>query len=230
MFSHFDLTYFLISMVVIVFAIGFHEFAHAKFADLAGDPTPRMMGRVTLNPLAHLDPIGTIMLVITSIAGIGIGWGKPVLVRPDKMRNPRWDHFLSVAAGPLSNLLQAAVYALILRLMMVANGAAAASVGAFLGHDLNNIFVIFLFTGVLINLSLFAFNLIPLGPLDGHWLVGAFLPEPARIRWYQFNRGIGGILFLILVFIPAASGFDLLGMFVGRIVLPLFRLLTGIHL
>ena len=186
---------FIISLTVIILALSFHEYGHAKFADLAGDPTPRYYGRVTLNPLAHLDPVGTIMIILSSLAGFGIGWGKPVLVDPRKMRNPRWDHFASVAAGPMMNLLQAGVYAILWRLMIMNTG----SIGSIIdGGPL----MIFLFLGVVINMSLFFFNLIPLGPLDGHWLVGASLPERLRIRWYQFNRSIGGVFFIILILLP----------------------------
>lgn len=189
-----DFNIVLISLVVVLFALSFHEFAHAWVADAAGDPTPRMMGRVTLNPLKHLDPLGTIMIVISSLAGFGIGWGKPVMVNPSKMRNPRWDHFMSVAAGPLSNLVQAGVYGVALRLLVpnVANAT---------GEPPTYLFT-FLFLGVLINVSLAVFNLIPIGPLDGHWLVGAFLPAEMRMKWYRFNHGPGMIIFLILVIIP----------------------------
>ncbi|MBI3721088.1 MAG: site-2 protease family protein, partial [Fimbriimonas ginsengisoli] len=141
----FDINVFVLQLVVILMGLSLHEFSHAYFADLAGDPTPRMMGRVTLNPLKHLDPIGTIMLIFTSLSGIGFGWGKPVMVDPRRMRNPRWDHFISVAAGPASNLLQAVVYAGVLRL----TGAPG-----YLG--------VFLLFGVYINLGLAVFNLVPL--------------------------------------------------------------------
>lgn len=188
-----DPTTAIVVIVVLIIAITIHEFSHAKFADLAGDPTPRYYGRVTLNPLKHLDPFGTIMMVVTVVNGFGIGWGRPVLVDPRKMRNPRWDHFISVAAGPLSNLLQAAIYAIFFRflaksgqLVLVENGPS----------DPLTTFVMY---GVLVNISLFLFNLLPIGPLDGHWLVGAFLPDRLRDKWYLWNRTTGTILMLVLV-------------------------------
>ncbi len=186
---------FFIILVVILLSLSIHEFAHAKLADAAGDPTPRIYGRVTLNPLAHLDPVGTIMIVLSSISGFGIGWGKPVPVNPSRMRNPRWDHFVSVAAGPLSNLILAAIAAIILRLLM---NSGAIGQGVLLGAG-GQPLVMFLVLMVLINLSLCFFNLIPLGPLDGHWLVGAFLPETTRIKWYMWNRTAGGLLLLMIV-------------------------------
>src|SRR5688500_10381483 len=91
----------LAAAIVILFAIGLHEYCHAKFADMAGDPTPRYYGRVTLNLFNHFDPLGTIMIIVTMLSGFGIGWGKPVPMDPSKMRNPRWDHFVAVLAGPL---------------------------------------------------------------------------------------------------------------------------------
>jgi Zn-dependent protease len=154
------------------------------------------------------------------LAGIGIGWGRPVMVRPDRMRNPRWDHFVSVLAGPVSNLAQAVLYGAILRVMI--------STGLFNGNLASaGIFAIFLYAGVVVNVGMFVFNLIPLGPLDGHWLVGAFLPDAVRVQWYQFNRGIGSYIFLFLVLMPAGSPFDLLGKFFYPIVRAVMRLVLG---
>ncbi|HSI73993.1 MAG TPA: site-2 protease family protein, partial [Fimbriimonas sp.] len=147
-----------------------------------------------------------------------IGWGKPVMVRPDKMRNPRWDHFVSVLAGPAMNFLQAVGYAFLLRLL--------ATAGLFNGGNLAFLYL-FLLLGVAINVSLMLFNLIPIGPLDGHWLVGAFMPEPMQLRWYQFNRGIGSIVFLLLVLIPRGSEFDILGRYFGPFVMRVTAFFLG---
>lgn len=209
----FDPQLFIISITVILLSLAVHEYAHAKFADLAGDPTPRYFGRVTMNPLNHLDPIGTIMIILSSLAGFGIGWGKPVPMDPRKMRNPRWDHFVAVAAGPLSNLLQACVYAIVLRLMILAGSTSGNLLDMYSGAA--GAVATFLVMGVFINLGLFFFNLIPLGPLDGHWLVGTFLPEPQRTKWYQFNRTIGGFIFIILILMK--GDFDI----IGRVMMPL---------
>src|SRR6185369_12295804 len=130
-------------------------------ADLAGDPTPRIYGRVTLNPIAHLDPAGTIMIVLSSISGFGIGWGKPVPMNPTRMKNPRWDHFVAVAAGPLSNLIQAGVYAVILRLAMAKGDVTVQGVLAAVNREPASVLTIVLSMGVLVNLGLCFFNLIP---------------------------------------------------------------------
>jgi Zn-dependent protease len=203
-----DPAQFLGLIVIILLALSIHEYAHAKFADMAGDPTPRIFGRVTLNPLSHLDPIGTMMIVLSSLAGFGIGWGKPVPMDPRRMNNPRWDHFVAVAAGPLSNLLQAVLWAFPARL-------------------LDGEFQQFASMGVSINVSLMIFNLIPLGPLDGHWLVGALLPEQARAKWYLFNRQAGGMLLLGILAIGWFTPINIIGGILGPIVMAITRALDG---
>lgn len=215
---------FVLRIAVILVALALHEFGHAKLADAAGDPTPRMMGRVTLNPLVHLDPMGTIMIIFTAIAGFGIGWGKPVMVRTDKMRNPRWDHFWSVLAGPLMNLLQAAAYAIILRLYM--GPTSEYSVLEMLNS--NNYLLATLVFGVLVNLSLCFFNLIPLGPLDGHWLLGTFMNERNRVAWYIWNRSTGTFLLFGILILGWFTKFDIIGMVLMPIVISVFRFLTGL--
>lgn len=206
-------------LVVILLSLAIHEFAHAKLADLAGDPTPRIFGRVTLNPIAHLDPAGTLMILLSTLSGFGIGWGKPVPVNPLRMKNPRWDHFVSVAGGPLSNLFLAALSALVLRFFVLSSGTIT---------DVPEAARLFLGLMVQVNLALCFFNLIPLGPLDGHWLVGSFLSDQARMKWYMWNRTVGGFVLLIIVFggqlIPQLN---LLGKILRPVVETLFRFLTG---
>lgn len=205
----------LVIAIVIFFAIGLHEYAHCKAADIAGDPTPAFHGRVTLNLTKHFEPLGTLMILITSITGYGIGWGKPAPIDPRKMNNPRWDTFVAVAAGPLSNVIQAGIYAIFLRFAMIG--------GAF-GPNLQSKLLWF---GVMINLSLCFFNLIPLGPLDGHWLVGQSLPERPRYYWYRFNRTYGGMILLGVILVGQASGFSLVRLIAGPPVEGTFKFLTG---
>lgn len=172
------------SLIVIFLAIGIHEYCHAKFADMAGDPTPRIHGRVTLNLFNHFDPIGALFIVMTVMIGFGIGWGRPVPMDPSRMRNPRWDHFAAVAAGPISNLVQAVVYALLLQIVF-ATGLAREP------------FILMLVSmGIIINLALFMFNLLPIGPLDGMWIVGTFLPDDWRDKWVFWNLRTGMFVFL----------------------------------
>jgi len=158
----------LVSILLILFvSVSIHEFAHAWSASELGDNTARSMGRLTLNPLAHLDPVGTLMMVFTAISGWGIGWGKPVPVNPYNLRgNRRVSMGLTAVAGPSSNLILATLAAIPLRL----------------GLPLPDLLLSFLFFMVLINVSLMLFNLIPLPPLDGFSVVQGILAT-FRTRW-----------------------------------------------
>ena len=208
----------LAQILVLFFGIGIHEYAHCKFADLAGDPTPRYYGRVTLNLFKHFEPAGTIMMVLTSLAGYGIGWGRAAPMDSHKMRNPRWDLFTAVLAGPASNFVQAVVFALAFRLTL-ATGTLAGVDGPF--GEFLRAFVLF---GILINLGLMMFNLIPFGPLDGHWLVGLLMPEPMRLQWFRVNQQIGTFGLFIAVILLQRSGVSL----TAGPVSALFRFLTGV--
>lgn len=198
---------------VLFFGIGLHEYAHCKFADMAGDPTPRYYGRVTLNLFKHFEPVGTMMMIVTSLAGYGIGWGRPAPINPAKMHHPRLDTFVAVAAGPVSNILQAIVYGALLRVLYNPLTTTEDPIAI-------QVFLI-LYFGVAINLGLATFNLIPFGPLDGHWLVGELLPDKPRYHWYKFNRSVGFAgLFVVVILLqvfhipltagPVSYGFKLL--------------------
>ncbi len=150
-------------------AITVHEFAHAFAADRLGDDLPRSQGRVSLFPTDHLDPVGTLMMAVTSWTGFGIGWGKPVQTNPSAFRNPRRDQGIVAVAGPLSNIAQATLFSLGIRLMV---GLGSGSIGA------SSMWFEFLQTGLIVNLALAFFNLIPLKPLDGSWIMTAALPYP----------------------------------------------------
>lgn len=215
--------------IVIFFAIGIHEYCHCKFADLAGDPTPRFYGRVTLNLFKHFDPLGTIMIFLTSVTGVGMGWGKPAPINPQKMRNPRFDTFVAVAAGPLSNIIQATLYAFVLRFLMQNGTVTIDQVLSAMERHPVGFLPMLLTMGVTVNLGLALFNLIPLGRLDGHWLVGLMLPEKQRHYWFQFNRSYGWTILVALVLLgQTVPQLDILGIVVGPPFIFLFRLLTGI--
>lgn len=208
----------LIPQLIIIFlSIALHEFAHAKSADAAGDSTPRMMGRVTLNPFAHFDPVGSIMILITAMGGFGIGWGKPVMVDPRQMQNPRWDGFMSVLWGPLTNVILAVVAAVVFRLAIGSGMEALAE---------------WMFLGVFINLSLAFFNLLPLGPLDGHWLVGYMLPPQLGARFVRFSQTYGMFFLLALVLggqLARQAGYQSpLQIIIGQPVAQIAQLLLGV--
>lgn len=172
---------FLVLAVALIGALTIHEFAHAWAADRLGDPTPRSQGRLTLNPLAHLDPLGTLLLFVA-----GFGWGKPVLFDPYNLRTPRRDIPLIAAAGPLSNILLAFVAALLVFI---------------LPHPWNGSAAIFFH----INVALAAFNLIPLAPLDGSKILQGLLPKRLAYEFEETLSRYGFILLLLFIF-PIAGG------------------------
>ena len=217
--------------IVIFFAIGLHEYAHCKFADMAGDPTPGIYGRVTLKLWKHFEPVGTFMMVVSSLAGVGLGWGRPAPANPSKMRNPRWDFFTSVAAGPISNVVKAVMYAFVLRFGLKAGWYDINDVlGAELYRDSHRFVPALLSLGVVLNLGLAIFNLIPLGPLDGHWLVGLLMPEKQNILWNQWHRKYGGQILIGIVLLGQLTNIRLLSLVTWPAISSLFRLFTGISL
>lgn len=200
-------------LFVLVISLTVHELAHAKSAEMAGDDTARRAGRITLNPLAHLDPLGSVMMVVTAISGIGIGWAKPVPVDPYRFRNPRWDNLKVSLWGPLSNLLLAFFFAQIIR---------------FYGNHLGNVDYLFVGYFVIINIGLAVFNLIPIAPLDGSHIMSSLLPLEQARRYELFMAQYGGIILLALVFMGPMFGFSILRMILGPPRTLLFKLFTGI--
>lgn len=207
-----DVVQFIIRMAVLVLAITVHEFAHAFSADRLGDDTPRRQGRISLLPPDHLDPLGTVMMALSSWFGFGIGWGKPVLTNPNNFRNPRRDQGIVAIAGPASNILQAVAFALIIR---IAGGAMRDETG------LISTFGLFLLSGVTINLALAFFNLLPVTPLDGSWVTTALLPYDLAARYQMWMSRYGPIVFLLLIFVFR----DFLGAVIGPPVYYLQRVL-----
>ncbi|MCP4164455.1 MAG: site-2 protease family protein [Chloroflexi bacterium] len=151
---------FILSMIVLVISISIHEFSHAITAEYLGDSTPRRQGRITLNPIAHLDRVGTLMIVMSSLAGFGIGWGKPVQVQPRNFRtSPRAGMGIVAIAGPVSNLLLAIAGSAVIQLL----------------QPTEPLITQFLLSWVVINVALMLFNLIPVFPLDGYNVFVALL-------------------------------------------------------
>jgi Zn-dependent protease len=185
--------FFKLSIMLVpgLFAITCHEVSHGYIAWRYGDPTARMLGRLTLNPLKHIDIVGTLMIVL-----IGIGWAKPVPVVYENLRNPKRDMIWVAAAGPITNLLLATASALILRGMITfTNPAATGSPQSMIIEPI----VLMLAFSVYINLLLAIFNMIPLPPLDGGRVLSGLLPYRqaaalARIEPY------GMVIIIALVF------------------------------
>lgn len=184
-----------ISFGVLLLSLTIHEAAHAWTAYRLGDPTARALGRVSLNPIVHIDLIGTVVLPL--LAAVShfpiIGWAKPVPVNPRNFRNPRRDFVLVAAAGPISNLLQACVAAILLRI------AVALAQGDAGGMLLNALLM-----AVEINLLLAFFNLIPVPPLDGGNVLLGILPPRAAVTFSQI-RQYGFIVLYALLLSGAAS-------------------------
>ncbi len=187
-----DLSRLLIIIPPVLFALVLHEWAHAWTADRLGDPTARLQGRLSLNPLVHLDPVGTLMLIVTQ----RFGWARPVPVDVRNLKNPRRDLFWIASAGPASNLIQAAVLGGIIRIV----GPEQMRPGlAFLyGHvpaGIPEALLAMVALGFLVNIVLAWFNLIPVPPLDGSRLVMRFLPD----RSLQLYRAAGPWMLALLV-------------------------------
>ncbi len=159
---------FILMFGALILAIGIHEAAHCYMADHLGDPTPRALGRLTLNPLAHLDPLGTMMILVTGM----FGWGKPAPFDPYNLRNVQKDTALIALAGPVSNLILAAILAQIYNFV-----------------DLNQILSIILYSAIALNINLALFNLLPVPPLDGSKIFNIKL----------FNSQTGYIILILLI-------------------------------
>jgi Zn-dependent protease len=167
-------------LIALIPAFTFHEFAHAWVANRLGDPTAKNMGRLTLNPIKHLDVFGILMVL-----SVGFGWAKPVMVNPANLRNGRRDMALVAVAGPLTNLLLAVVLALLWRVVGVSD---------------NRFLVDVVLTSIGLNVALLFFNLIPLAPLDGFKAVVGWLPDGPSELWARTAQ-IGPFVLLGLIFI-----------------------------
>jgi Zn-dependent protease len=200
-------------LITLVIAFTGHEFAHAWSADELGDDTPRLNGRLTLNPLSHLDPLGSLLLLVA-----GFGWARPVPINPYALerRTPSGTMLVSIA-GPLSNLVMAILAAIPFRAGWLDPFAGP---GKFLPSASS-----FLTEFIFINLILLFFNLIPLSPLDGEKVLEYFLPAEARSTLYQL-RPYGPLLLLALVFLAPLVGLDVLGTLIGWPTQQVFRLLV----
>ncbi|KPJ56350.1 hypothetical protein AMJ49_05095 [Parcubacteria bacterium DG_74_2] len=193
-----DPLFFFMVATAIIFALSIHEYSHACVADFLGDRTAKLQGRLTINPLAHLDPMGTLFLFIA-----GFGWGKPVPFNPHNLRNQKWGPGLIALAGPTSNFLMAITVGLSFQFLGVSNIAVV---------DFFSVFV-------WINILLGVFNLMPIFPLDGSHILSTFFPQLARKIELLFSKYpifvlVGMLLFMIYIVIPFVC-------------MPLFNLIIG---
>ena len=205
---------FILLSPPLLFALTVHEWSHGYAAMRLGDPTARLLGRLTLNPLAHLDPLGTILFLLPP----HIGWAKPVPVDERYLRHPRRDMMWIALAGPVSNIILAVIFGTILRVVAASgvelNGPAAGALVKMVAW------------AVVLNLTLAIFNMIPIFPLDGSRVLTGLLPATAAERYRAFDA-YGPMLLLGLVLIGSLSGVSVIGIIVSPFVRVVGSFVTG---
>ncbi len=192
---------FVMIAVGLIISVTIHEFAHAFVADKLGDPTPKYQGRVTIDPRAHLDPMGTLAILI-----IGFGWGKAVQFDPYNLKDPKRDTALIALAGPASNIILATILSLIIGIM-----------------NISGVLLSILVTIIFINVMLAIFNLVPIAPLDGSKIAQALLPKHVALEYEMFMRRYGTFVLLGLLLPWNGSGSP-----ISHLISPIIEFITGI--
>lgn len=217
-----DIVYEAITILAVLVSIVLHECAHGYVAYLCGDNTAKDAGRLTLNPLKHLDLFGSLILpaALALLGGPIFAYAKPVPYNPYNLRHRRRDELLVALSGPAANLVQALVGAAIFRLLWaVAPYSLGAGFGAWVAD--------FLTTYVYVNLMLMFFNLIPLPPLDGSAIIGWFMRGSALQKYYAIQRYSMPILIIVLFLVPMVSPIDPLAVYIDNTAWPLYLWLCG---
>lgn len=203
-----SIQFFLLFLFSLVMSIAIHEFSHALVATKLGDPTAKVLGRLTLNPISHLDLFGTLALLF-----IGIGWGKPVPFNPNNLSNPKLGSALISAAGPISNLILALIMSIPYLILINSNPSTQTLRAAV---DIYS----FAYFIISLNAALAVFNLIPVHPLDGFKVLGGFLP---KVWYYDWSRMEKYGMFILLLLIIPINGKSI----IGQVVLPLSEKITN---
>ena len=182
-FFNLNLQMMLFRLPALIIALTFHEFAHGFAAYLLGDITAKRDGRLSFNPLKHIDPLGMILIIVA-----GFGWAKPVMVNPYNLKNPKQDMAIIAVAGPIANFILAFLFMLLFVFLDITIGRTSANIN------------LFRFVSVLvqINIVLGVFNLLPIPPLDGSKLFGILLPDQLYFRYISFRYGF--FILMILIF------------------------------
>ena len=200
--------------LILLVALPFHEFSHALAAYRLGDSTAKFMGRLTLNPLAHLDPIGSLLIIVG-----GFGWAKPTPYNPLNVQGGSRGEALIAFAGPISNLVLAIAGALPLRYIIAS------------GMDVPEVVAQTLFLFVFLNVSLMIFNLIPIPPLDGSKVLFAFMDRQTEYRWRPILEQYGILILLVAMFLPVLPGGQtVVDVVFDQLAIPLIELLIGTNL
>ncbi len=201
---------FIFIIVVVIMSVVVHEVSHGLAALALGDPTAKYQGRLTLNPIKHLDPVGSVLVPLIGylLGGFVVGWAKPVPFNPYNLRNARWGEALVAIAGPLSNFFLAIVFGLVIRIAHIYGfgGDAFISISAFI---------------VLINITLGIFNLIPIPPLDGSKILFAILPN-SFMAFRGFLEQFGVVFALLFAY--------LFWQLLSPVVQSIFSLITGLNI
>lgn len=199
---------FIYAIPAILISLSFHEMAHAYASYRLGDPTAKRLGRLSMNPLKHLDPVGTLMLVVSVYSGFGFGWAKPVPIDPSYYKNYKRGTAVVSLAGPLSNLLLAFVFSFPMALIAAKNGLTADIIYNSRYSILYNSFspeaILFNISRYfyLINIGLAVFNIIPIPPLDGSKILAVVLPSKAYFGLMRYERYIGLVLLALMAVKP----------------------------
>ena len=211
----------IVLAVLLLVAFPVHEFSHALAAYRLGDGTARLFGRLTLNPLAHFDPFGALLLVVTMVqsgGNGGFGWAKPTPYTPQNLRGGLWSEAIVAAAGPVSNLILAAIAAIPFRILLQAPI-----------DEPSFRMISILHTFIAVNISLLVFNLIPIPPLDGSKVLFAFLAPATAFRVRPILEQYGFLILLVALFLPIPpTGQVVIGIVFDVIGSPLYGLLTGL--
>lgn len=198
----------LYAIPAILISLSFHELSHAYVSYRQGDPTAERLGRLTLNPLKHLDPIGTLMLVVSMFSGFGFGWAKPVPIDPSYYKNHKRGTVLVSIAGPLSNLLLAFIFSFPMAIIAMDNGIPLSAIydsySGYYGSGLSFQAILFNVSKsfYIINIGLAIFNILPIPPLDGSKILTAILPARTYFGIMRYERYIGMAFLALMVLRP----------------------------
>lgn len=223
-FDSWSLIQLLLSLPIIVFSLTIHEYAHGFVALKCGDHTAESLGRLDLNPLKHLDPIGTLCMLVC-----GIGWAKPVPINSRYFRNPKRGMALTAAAGPLANLCVGFIFAVILRILMLAYGlhdyeTTMGYLGLWIYSNTNSLacaLLLFAYYGMQMNIYLAVFNLLPIPPFDGSRILFIFLPTKLYFGIMKYERIIMIVVLILLWTGAAGSAFSVITNFFIKIIMTI---------